>query len=147
MKGYDASALHMSRASTQRARRMVARCDALPCLPVDAEDVRSCHNFILQYWHEKLLGTPEYAELVMNDLHHSFIRKVYQRDHDVQEEHYSYESPRFDQRVIEQFCIGFAPASSQELRTLLEDEGMSRDTILATGLFRKHGNNGLISPM
>jgi|GEM_PF-6216573 len=146
-KGYEGFAFSRNRSHTQRVRRMLTKRDSVKELSVDLEKVRECHRQIIQFWHETLLSEPSYIKLVHSAFCHRFKKTVYQQGAESQVAEYMYESPCFSRQTLESFHVGFAPPSSVELLQILRKNGFSNETIIATGLFQKHGNNGMISSM
>ena len=145
--GYEGKSFTGTRTHEQQVRRMIAHYEAIPELPVNLERVLRCHACIVQYWHEMLLSNESYLSLVRESNHQIFARKMYSKGQAPKIEVYEYESPRLSIETIKKFRIGFAPDSSIELTRLLCGNGFTREEMIATGLLRRHGNNGVISPM
>lgn len=137
---------YCAKARQQKIRRKVKKGIDVPILQIDEGQVRVCFEEIIAYWQE-CLKNPDYIRLVCTKYETTFTKTAYDRHSGKQtSKHYSYVSPEFTQATIERFGLGFAPQSSTELTQRLKEK-YPREAILATGLFRKHGNNGLITPM
>ncbi|MDD4287493.1 MAG: CHC2 zinc finger domain-containing protein [Candidatus Peribacteraceae bacterium] len=113
-------------------------------VPVDAQAVAACHAKAIDHWHKLLLNNPTYRRLVCEPYDAVFTTHIFSKSTGtIREESHRYTSPQFTDATVERFHIGFASPSNIDLvRELRKD--FSNETIIGTGLFRGHGNNGMV---
>lgn len=144
-KGYEVdrrSALNKS--SRQRQRRDLRRRTEKSIMPVDLHALSACYQQVIERWHHVLLENPKYRCLVCDSFEAQFIKRIFdRRTWKLREEQYQYVSPRLTDETLQRFQVGFAPPSNATLVRELR-RSFSIETIIATGLFRPHGNNATV---